>query len=44
MGFPWSYNTDNKYKRRPETYTAFCGATKGYWFKVLEYEVFKVEW
>lgn len=44
MGFPWSYNTGGKYKRRPETYAAFCGAKEGYWFKVLEYEVFKVEW
>jgi hypothetical protein len=42
--FPGSYNREDgsKYTRGQESYTAFTGATGGYFFKVREYEVFRV--
>jgi hypothetical protein len=41
--FPNSYNlASNPYTNNQASYTAFCGATSGYNFKVIEYEVYKV--
>ena len=42
--FPTSYNSKNNYKICQESYTNFCGAPEGCSFKVMEYEVYKVEW
>lgn len=33
---------DNKYNRSQDSYKLFSGATDGYKFRVIEYEVFKV--
>ncbi len=40
--FPWSYNCGSKYERNQQSYTLFSGATNGYNFRVVEYEVFEV--
>jgi hypothetical protein len=40
--FPVSYNCGFKYQNNQESWTAFCGATKGKNFRVIEYEVFQV--
>ncbi len=40
--FPTSYNCGSKYQQNQQTYTLFSGATNGYNFRVIEYEVFEV--
>ena len=42
--FPSTYNTDppNQYTNCQESYKAFSGATEDKYFRVVEYEVFKV--
>ena len=40
--FPWSYNCGSKYQRNQPSVTLFSGATDGYKFGVIEYEVFEV--
>jgi hypothetical protein len=41
--FPSSYNlASNPYTNNQTSYTAFCGATSGRNFKVIEYEVYKL--
>ena len=44
--FPSTYNLQDTtpYKKSQESWKSFSGAESGYHFKVLEYEVFKVEW
>jgi hypothetical protein len=39
---PDSYNCGSKYQRNQQTWTLFSGATNGYKFRVIEYEVFEV--
>ena len=40
--FPTSYNCGSKYQKNQQSYTLFSGATNGYKFRVIEYEVFEV--
>jgi hypothetical protein len=42
--FPWTYNREgsSKIERCQQSYTDFCGAPSGKYFRVLEYEVFRV--
>ncbi len=40
----YNYEGENKYVVHQDTYKAFSGATKGYNFRVIEYEVFRVIW
>jgi len=40
--FPTSYNCGSKYQQNQQSYTLFSGATNGYNFRVIEYEVFEV--
>ena len=42
--FPSGYNraSGNKLVKNQESFKLFCGATDNYYFKVVEYEVFKV--
>ena len=40
--FPTSFNCNDLYSKGQASYTAFCGATNEYNYKVLEYEVFRV--
>ncbi len=40
--FPYSYNCGSKYEMNQQSYTLFSGATNGYKFRVIEYEVFEV--
>jgi hypothetical protein len=41
--FPHTYNREgDKIKRNQQSYTDFCGAPSGKYFRVLEYEVFRV--
>jgi hypothetical protein len=40
--FPSSYNRGSKYQYNQQSWTLFSGATNGYKFKVVEYEVFEV--
>jgi hypothetical protein len=44
--FPTAYNREgsNKYEPGQETYEMFSGAREGSNFKIIEYEVFKVEY
>ncbi len=47
--FPYSFNYKNsdpnqKYQYNQNAWTALTGVPNGKLFKVLEYEVFKVEW
>ena len=45
--FAYTYNHEETKKyayQNQVTWTAFCGASGGYNFKVLEYEVYKVSW
>ncbi len=39
---PTSYNCGSKYEKNQQSYTLFSGATNGYNFRVIEYEVFEV--
>lgn len=42
-GYISTYNTeDKKYERNQAAYTAISGATAGFKFRVVEYEVFEV--
>ena len=43
--FPYTYNREggNKLGNNQTTWTMFSGATNGYNFKVVEYEVFRLE-
>jgi hypothetical protein len=41
--FPQSYNFGSKYKQTQETWVEFSGAKEGKSFRVVEYEVFLVE-
>ena len=43
--FPYTYNREggNKLGNNQTTWTMFSGATNGYKFKVVEYEVFRLE-
>jgi hypothetical protein len=40
--FPTSYNYNGKYTESQASFTAFVGATVGYNFRVVDYEVFEV--
>ena len=43
--FPYSYNrAENKIANSQESYANFSGATNGYNFRVVEYEVFQVQY
>ena len=43
--FPESYNHSSKYKMKVQkTWSEFCGAVNGCKFRVLEYEVYRIEW
>lgn len=44
--FPWSYNNKkNKYKKdKQEVWEKFSGASKDSYFKITEYEVYRVSW
>ena len=42
-GYISTYNTaDRKYQNNQQAYAAFSGATDSYYFRVTEYEVFRV--
>jgi hypothetical protein len=40
--FPSSYNNDSKYEKNQQSWTVFSGATNGFKFTVIDYEVFEV--
>jgi len=40
--FPTSYNCGSKYENNQQSWTLFSGATDGFNFRVIEYEVFEV--
>lgn len=40
--FPTSYNIIGKYKNDQHSYTSFSGTPSGFYFRTIEYEVFKI--
>jgi len=42
--FPFSYNCDGKYHYNQEAWKALTGVSEGKFFKIKEYEVYRVIW